>query len=298
MKFKNLFTVFQALFVTFLWSTSFIIIKWGLEDISPIVYAGLRYSIAFVFFIPFIIKKKNTEEIKSLNSFQWKKLILLGLIFYAVTQGTQFIGLSLLSSVTVSLILNFTPIVVAVTGIFLLNEKPTNLQWLGAVLFLFGIITYFFPVVFNNNELFGLAVMFLGVAANSASSILGRNINREKNISPLVITFISMGIGSIILLLTGIISEGIPQIGINVWLYLLWLAIVNTAFAFTLWNHTLRSLSAMESSIINGTMLIQIGILAWIFLGEEISYQEGAGMFIAALGAVCVQLKNINFNKK
>ncbi len=66
---------------------------------------------------------------------------------------------------------------------------------------------------------------------------------------------------------------------------------MNTAFAFTLWNLTLRSLSAMESSIINGTMLIQIAILAWIFLGENITVQEGIGMSIAAIGAVFVQIK-------
>ena len=47
----------------------------------------------------------------------------------------------------------------------------------------------------------------------------------------------------------------------------------------------------MESSIINGTMLIQIALLAWIFLGEEITIKEIAGMLIAALGAVLVQLK-------
>ncbi|MCW8805069.1 MAG: DMT family transporter, partial [Ignavibacteriaceae bacterium] len=71
----------------------------------------------------------------------------------------------------------------------------------------------------------------------------------------------------------------------------LWLAIINTALAFTIWNLTLRTLSAMESSIINGTMLIQIAILAWIFLGEAITVKEGAGMLIAALGALLVQLK-------
>ncbi|MCU0415460.1 MAG: hypothetical protein MUE91_13855 [Ignavibacteriaceae bacterium] len=47
----------------------------------------------------------------------------------------------------------------------------------------------------------------------------------------------------------------------------------------------------MESSIINGTMLIQIAVLAWIFLSEAISFKEGAGMLIAALGAIMVQLK-------
>ena len=40
-----------------------------------------------------------------------------------------------------------------------------------------------------------------------------------------------------------------------------WLALVNSAFAFTLWNRTLRTLSATESSVINNTMLIQIAIL-------------------------------------
>jgi drug/metabolite transporter (DMT)-like permease len=47
----------------------------------------------------------------------------------------------------------------------------------------------------------------------------------------------------------------------------------------------------MESSIINGTMLIQIAVLAWIFLGEEISPKEIFGMIIAASGALLVQLK-------
>jgi drug/metabolite transporter (DMT)-like permease len=47
----------------------------------------------------------------------------------------------------------------------------------------------------------------------------------------------------------------------------------------------------MESSIINGTMLIQIALLAWVFLDETISPQEAIGMAFAALGAVLVQLK-------
>jgi len=74
-------------------------------------------------------------------------------------------------------------------------------------------------------------------------------------------------------------------------MFVTWLAVINTAFAFTLWNLTLRSLTAMESSIINGTMLIQIAILAWIFLGESISTQEGIGMIIAAIGAIIVQFQ-------
>lgn len=285
-------SILQALFVTFLWSTSFILIKWGLAEIPPITYAGLRYFLAFLFFLPFILLKKNyIEEIKNLKSAQWKKLIWLGLIFYTLTQSSQFLGLSLLPSVTVSLMLNFTPIIVAVMGIFLLNEKPTLLQWLGTILFIVGILTYFFPISLLKNEVLGLAIMFIGVLTNAGSAILGRNINKNKNISPIVITFISMGTGSVILLLFGLLQNGFPEISIKNFFYLIWLALINTAFAFTIWNLTLRNLTAIESSIINGTMLIQIAILAWIFLDEKITLQEGGGMLIAGLGALLVQLK-------
>ena len=287
----HIFAVFQALLVTFLWSTSFIIIKWGLADIPPITYAGLRYFLAFLCFMPFIFKKKYIEEIRGLSSQQRSKLLLLGFVFYTLTQGTQFLGLSLLPAVSVSLMLNFTPIVVAIMGIFFINETPSQLQWFGTVIFIVGIIFYFFPISFEGNQGLGLMVMAFGVLANSGAGILGREINRQRNISPVVITFISMGVGSIILLLTGFLYTGIPTISTQNWFYLIWLAVVNTAFAFTLWNHTLRSISAMESSIINGTMLIQIALLAWFFLDEKITTQEGIGMGIAALGATLVQLK-------
>ena len=288
----HIISIIQALLVTFLWSTSFIIIKWGLVEIPPITFAGLRYFLALLCFLPFLFfKRKYWEEVKNLNSSQWINLILLGFVFYTFTQGAQFLGLSLLPSVTVSLILNFTPIIVAIMGIFLLNERPTVLQWIGAILFLIGILTYFLPVSLLENEMLGLLIMFVGVLANSSSAIIGRNVNRNKDISPFVVTFISMGIGAIILLVVGLSLNEFPIISTTNWLFLIWLAAINTAFAFTLWNLTLRTLTAMESCIINGTMLIQIAILSWVFLDEKITLQEGMGMFIAALGAILVQIR-------
>ena len=288
---SQLKAILLALLVTFLWSTSFVIIKIGLAEIPPLTFAGLRYSIAFICLLPLVFTKKNSETIKHLDKKDWIKLVLLGFLFYAFTQGAQFLGLSLLPAVTVSLWLNFTPLIVAAMAIFLLNEYPTALQWIGVILFIIGILTYFYPVELSDNQELGLIVMTIGVLANAASAVLGRNINRESKINPVVVTIISMGIGSIILLTSGILIQGFPSISTQNIIYLLWLAIINTALAFTIWNFTLRTLSAMESSIINGTMLIQIAILAWIFLDEKISAKELTGMLIAALGAVLVQLK-------
>jgi drug/metabolite transporter (DMT)-like permease len=105
------------------------------------------------------------------------------------------------------------------------------------------------------------------------------------------VTIISMGVGAIVLLVTGVFTQGLPPLSPIHWAIIGWLAVVNTAFAFTLWNHTLRTLSAMESSIINSTMLVQIAVLAWLFLGERLTWQEGIGMVLAGLGALIVQLR-------
>jgi drug/metabolite transporter (DMT)-like permease len=175
-------------------------------------------------------------------------------------------------------------------GIGLLAERPNRIQWAGVCLNLCGIFIYFYPVLLPANQLVGIGIALAGVLANAGSSILGRYVNRMGAISPLQVTTVSMGIGATLLLATGLALQGLPTMGLSHWAIVGWLAVVNTAFAFTLWNVTLTQLSAMESSIINSTMLIQIAVLAWIFLGEEITWQEGVGMFLAGLGVLLVQL--------
>jgi len=134
--------------------------------------------------------------------------------------------------------------------------------------------------------------------ATSMSSIMGRGINRQARIHPLTVTLVSMGIGSIVLLGIGLAAEPLPSFNLRSWAIILWLVVVNTAFAFTLWNLTLRTLSIMESSVINNTMLIQIAILAWLFLCETLTWTEIIGLILAALGALLVQVRFDNGKTK
>lgn len=280
-----------ALLVTFLWSTSWVIIKFGLADIPALPFAGLRYFIAFLCLLPFALVGRSSSSWKKLSRREWTLLGFLGLIYYALTQGAQFLSLSYLPAITASLILNFTTTVVALSGIVLLSERPSLVQWVGVFINLAGVLIYFYPADLPSNQIIGILVAVIGVIANAGSSILGRYVNRLGTISPLQVTTITMGIGSFLLLVTGIGIQGLPQLSPANWLAILWLAVVNTAVAFTLWNKTMRVLSAMESSIINSTMLIQIAILAWIFLGERATWQQGIGMALAAAGVMIVQIR-------
>lgn len=282
--------VLQALFVTFLWSTSWVLIKIGLEEIPALTFAGLRYTLAFLLLLPLLARSEIRHAIAGLSRRDWLLLVSLGLVMYTLTQGAQFLALDRLPAQTTSLVLSFSPVAVAFLGMALLSERPSPVQGVGVVLFLAGAAVFLYPATFPASQLVGIAIAVAGLSATAAAAVLGRFVNRSATLPAAAVTLISMGVGSVALLGVGTSIQGLPELSLRGWAIVAWLAAVNTAFAFTLWNVTLRRLSAMESSIINNTMLIQIAVLAWLFLGESLGPRQLAGLLLASLGTLVVQL--------
>jgi len=282
--------VFLAFLVTVLWSTSWVLIRIGLEDMPPLSFAGLRYTLAFLCLLPFAIHSQQLAPLRRASASTWLRLVVLGVLFYAVTQGAQFVSLFYLPASTASLVLSFATILVAFLGAFFLRECPTIVQWAGTIVYLAGVFVYLYPIALPRGEVIGMIAAFASMLASALSSVLGRYINRSDDLSPLVVTVVTMGIGSILLLAVGVATQGLPRLTLANWAIVGWLAVVNSALAYTLWNHTLRTLSAIESSMINNTMLFQIAVLAWLFLGEQLSLAETAGIVLAVVGTLVVQV--------
>ena len=158
-------------------------------------------------------------------------------------------------------------------------------------MYLVGVLVYFYPAQIPAGEVIGLIVAGVCVLGNALSTLLGRHINRSGTLEPMTVTVVSMGIGSVVLLASGIAVQGLPRLTLTHWAVIAWLAAVNSALAYTLWNRTLRTLAAVESSIINNTMLFQITLLAWVFLGEQPAWQKVIGILVAASGTLVVQIR-------
>ncbi|MHA2055663.1 MAG: EamA family transporter, partial [Candidatus Hodarchaeales archaeon] len=88
--------VMQALFVTVLWSSSWVIIKFGLNELPPLLFAGLRYLTGSILLLSIVLlSPSHRKELKNNPIKWWSLLILYGLIFITFTQGGQFLALSL-----------------------------------------------------------------------------------------------------------------------------------------------------------------------------------------------------------
>jgi drug/metabolite transporter (DMT)-like permease len=274
-----------ALFVTVLWASSWILIRWGLDDegLRPLTFAGVRYLMAALLLAGITTATpKARAAVVGMGRTSWLTLSLLGLVFVAVAQGAQYIAIDSQPAATSSLVLSLTPLLVAGVSTVTLRERPGRLQLIGAGLIVIGAVAYFAGDLGFTG--IGMIAALFGLLANASGALLGRAVNRDRNLPPLVVTVVSMGIGALVLLGAGVAIEGPPSISGRAWLIVLWLAGVNTALAFTLWNRSLQLLSATESAAINNTMLIQIGLLAWLFLDEVPGVLDVLGMLAVSAG--------------
>jgi drug/metabolite transporter (DMT)-like permease len=190
-------------------------------------------------------------------------------------------------------VLSATPLLVAAIALSRREEQPSLLQLAGVAVLIAGAVLYFGLFRVGTDRLAGLAIAAVCTVAGAASSHAGRGLARDaisRLGGSLGLTATSMAVGAIALLGVGLVLEGWPTLDLRAWAIIAWLAAVNTAFAFTLWNHTLRTLTAVESSVINNTMTIQIAILAVVFLDERLAGGQIAGLVLAAAGAAVVQL--------
>ena len=287
---SHLASVVVALFVTLLWSSSWVLIRWGFdkESLDPLTFAALRYGIASAVMIVWVLSKRTyRRQVASMNRRLALRIVVLGIVFYALTQGSIFVALDNQPAATTSLMLALTPLFVGMLAGTSLRESSSARQIWGTILVAGGAWMYFTGGL--GATAIGMVAAIVALGANVAGSLLGRQVNRRAETSPVVITAISMTVGSVLLASVGLASEGVPTVTPTAWLIILWLAVVNTALAFTLWNLSLRRLSALESAGINNTMLVQIAVLAWIFLGERPGASGFAGIILVSIGVLLTQ---------
>ena len=285
--------VWTALFVTFLWSSSWVLIRWGLDEeaLEPITFAALRYAAAAIVLLAWVVGQPRLRtEFSTLNRSSIAQLAGLGIVLYALTQGAQFVAIDNQPAATTSLVLSWTPLLVAFVGGWSISERSTARQLVGAGLVVAGAWFYFAGDL--GSTAVGMTAAVVGLGANVVGALLGRAVNRRADLAPVVVTTLSMAVGAGILVAVGIALEGPPTVSLRAWLIIAWLAVVNTALAFTLWNLSLRRLSALESAAINNTMLIQIAVLAWIFLDEPLGLSEAAGIILVSVGILLTQSIN------
>lgn len=277
----------EAFLVTLIWSSSFIIVKIGLDSLGPLTIAGLRYTLGFVMLFPLLLIRK--AKIGPISKNLWLRLTLIGISSYTIGNGAMFWGLKYIPATTGSLMMGLIPLLVLIGAALFLKEIPTGWQILGVFISLLG-SGIFFSGGFQPGEPQGLAILAAGLVGFMAFSLLGRGIARDGSLDTLTLTALPLLIGGVVTLIAAFGLEGLPTFSRQSVFIVLWLALVNTALGYWIYNRALRTLTALEMNMVMNLTPLFTALLSWIILGERLIGIQYLGMMVMIAGVAFVQL--------
>ena len=281
-----------AVLVTVLWSSSYVLIKWGLSDIPPLYFATLRYALAFVvlLLVEAAFGRRGAKK-SNVGRRQVALLIVAGVAGYTVAQGLQFVGLYYLPAVTTSFLLNFNPFFVLVLSMGLLGEGATVVQLGGLGLALVGAWVFFSERVAWGGQWLGILVVVASGVGWAVYLVSVRLLSRSGYVGSLRLTTLTMGVGVAGMLVLTLLTREYVVLTSNGVLIIVWLATANTALAFFMWNWALKTIPAYELTVLQNVMLVEIALFAFVFLKEAITPAMMAGMALVLAGIFVVQAR-------
>lgn len=274
-----------------LFATSFPMSKILLTYVTPIFYTGIRMIIAGALLLAY-----EQFYVRQQFNFNKKDMWLLAqIIFFGIyiTYILRFWGLSYLPSSKTAFLFNVAPFFSSFYSYLIFKEKPTLKQWSGLAIGFIGII----PILMTSSkseQIMGefsfiswpeLAILG-AVAAHSYSWIVMRQMVRNRNHSPSLINGLSMFIGGVFALITGVFTEGIqpiPSPGTFIgWLLLI--ILISNIICHNLYAHLLKSYTATFLSFAGFLGPLFTAFYGWLILQERITMNFVISAVIVFIG--------------
>jgi drug/metabolite transporter (DMT)-like permease len=225
---------------------------------------------------------------RNLPARTWLRMLLIGLAAYTIGNGALFWGLQHMPATTASLLISLTPLPVLLIAVFWLRERAAPAQIAGLVVCLAGSIIFLSPGSLAGEPL-GLALGIVALFSFATFGALGRDVARDRKVDTLSLTALPLGLGGGLLLLLALPLEGLPAFSAGGWAIVIWLAVVNTVFAYLIYNHALQTLTALEMNVMFNLGPIGTALIAWPLLSEALTSTQLAGMAMVIVGVIAVQ---------
>ncbi len=268
-----------------IWSSTWLAIKWGLEDLPPISFAALRFVIAI---IALLAVSLGRVPLLPRNRADWVLLGFTGVLMFAVNYGLLFWGELHVSSGLAAVLQAIIPVAGMVFAHWLLPNEPMRWQRVGGAVLAVGGVALICGRLLDHGGIVtfwaGLAIVLGGAGAAFSNVLLKR---RALELAPAMIAAWQMIFGTVPLLSLGLVHDGNPlrfHWSALAIVCLLYLAIVGSALAFLLlyWLLPRMPVNNLQTiSLITPPGAVAIG---WLLGGETFTLWSLVGGALVLAG--------------
>ncbi len=282
--------------VVLIWGSTWLAIKFQLEDVAPMVSVTYRFSLAAIILIGYC-------KLKGLSlSFGLKDhffLLLLGGFLFSINYWLVYISEIYLTSGLVAVIFSSMVFFNAVNGYFLLRSPITFNMILGAITGLIGIALVFRNEIVSfelaSDSLYGLALGFISAFLASLGNITAEYSQRRR-LPVIQINAIGMAYGALIMLIISFSTGQEFKLPFST-LYvgsLIYLAVLGSIVAFGLYLTLLGRIgSAKAAYAIMLTPLVAL-IFSTVFESYQWSLSAVFGLAMVLAGnAILLRTKSL-----
>lgn len=276
-----------------LFSTKAILVKLAYRyevDTLELLLFRMLFSVPFYLAILWAIQRKE-RRVPTQRDGLW--IILFGFLGYYLASYFDFLGLNYIKAGLERIILFVYPTIVVLLGYLAFREKITRPQAIAIAITYFGVLITFWSEVdlAGNKTLWGGFLVFLS-AITYASYLVGSGWLIPKY-GVLRFTCYAMIVSTCCVLVHYSLDGDwdLAKFPTPVYGYGLLMAIISTLIPSFLVSESIKRLGASNFSILGSLGPVSTIILAYIFLGEALTYLQLLGMVVVIVGVTYLSLK-------
>ncbi|KPV42295.1 DMT family transporter [Alicyclobacillus ferrooxydans] len=266
-----------------IWGGMYVVSKIILTTVQPMELVWLRYVVGLIALAVSVVVTKQSWKI-SWRHVPWVAAV--GMVGYAISIWTQFLGTKLSTAQMGAMITSATPAFMVVFAWMLAGEKITVRRALSVGLATIGVFMIVGIGGFSHSYVLGGIILVIAALTWAFMSVLVKRI--PQNYSQLTVTMYAIAIATVC-----ISPIAVPQFihtPLTIWLQpsmwggVLYLGVISTAGAFFLWNKGLQMLDASSGGLFFFFQPLIGTFLGWLILGEVvgISFWLGAALIVVS----------------
>jgi len=278
--------------LSFLWGSSFMAIKAGLEFLPPVLFAAIRYDIAGIILL--VYAASTSEYWLPRTRADWTVVAIGAVLIIGLYNALLFVGQQGVTSGVAAILIAMNPVLATGFSRLLLPSErlgPIETVGLAAGFLGVGLVARPSTAGFVAADLVAPGLVLLAACAVALGSVLVQRVDSALPTVGMVGWSTVFGALGLHLLSGGLPSESLGDAALTTETVIIvgYLAVFASAVGYVIYFDLLKQLGAIEINLVSYTVPVFAALSGWVVLGESLDWLAVVGFLVIFCGFVLLK---------